>query len=154
MAILMPFIELLSYATRIRAGCRPLSADGVMPKAAPDDTDVIVGRNIRALRLARGMTQRVLGAKIGVTYQQLQKNERGVNRVDAARLERIAAALGVPATALLDGVPGSRAGEASAQHHIREKYAERLLLAFALIKDDSLRRSIVRFVENVAGAQP
>lgn len=93
----------------------------------------------------------MLAAKVGVTYQQLQKNEKGVNRVDAARLDRIAAALGVPAAALLDGAPGSRAGEASARHIIGEKYAKRLLVAFASIKDDALRRSLVRFVENVAG---
>jgi transcriptional regulator with XRE-family HTH domain len=47
-----------------------------MPRAKPDHTDVIVGPNIRALRLAHGLTQRVLAAKVGVTYQQLQKNSR------------------------------------------------------------------------------
>src|SRR5947207_15449826 len=64
--------------------------------------DVAIGEKLRALRLDRGLSQSDLGRLIGVTFQQLQKYEKGVNRVSAGRLVRIAAALDVPITAFYD----------------------------------------------------
>src|SRR5947207_12928110 len=64
--------------------------------------DVAIGQKLRALRLDRGLSQGALAGEIGVTFQQLQKYEKGANRVSAGRLARIAAALGVPVTAFYD----------------------------------------------------
>lgn len=72
-------------------------ADGI------DPVDVAVGQNVRAARTGAGLTQSELGSAIGVTFQQIQKYERGVNRISASMLVRIAAALGVPVISLFPG---------------------------------------------------
>src|SRR5580692_5640683 len=74
-----------------------------MAKKSPDPVDVEVGRRIRIQRMTRGMSQTELGEKIGVTFQQVQKYEKGVNRVGASRLTRIAKVLGVSVGALFGG---------------------------------------------------
>jgi transcriptional regulator with XRE-family HTH domain len=60
-------------------------------------TDKLIGQNIRANRLARGLTQETLAGKIGVTFQQVQKYENGSNGARGSRLVQIAKALDVPA---------------------------------------------------------
>ena len=69
----------------------------------PDPVDVEVGHRIRIQRLARGMSQTALANHLGVTFQQVQKYEKGVNRVGAGRLTRIAEVLGVPVNAFFTG---------------------------------------------------
>ncbi|WOB78358.1 helix-turn-helix transcriptional regulator [Brevundimonas nasdae] len=71
---------------------------------SPHPIDVTVGARITSLRLAKGMTQTDLATKIGVSFQQVQKYERGSNRVSASRLWRTAEALDVPMTFFFDGV--------------------------------------------------
>src|SRR5712691_6511342 len=63
---------------------------------APDSRDMEVGRRIRAQRLVRGLSQTDLGRSLGITFQQVQKYEKGANRVGAGRLTRIAEVLGMP----------------------------------------------------------
>src|SRR5256885_9651145 len=75
------------------------------PKRRAPAEDVAIGQKLRALRLDRGMSQSDLSNLIGVTFQQLQKYEKGANRVSAGRLMRIAAALHVPVTAFYGGRP-------------------------------------------------
>ena len=60
-----------------------------MTKRRADGNDVIVGRNIRVHRLARKMSQTGLAAAIGISFQQLQKYEKGANRISAGRLQQI-----------------------------------------------------------------
>lgn len=62
---------------------------------APNDTDILVGSNLRQIRLDRNLTLQTLGAEIGVSHQQLQKYETGANRVSAGMLPVLATALGV-----------------------------------------------------------
>src|SRR5947199_10041525 len=69
------------------------------PKRRATAEDIAIAQKLRALRLDRGLSQGDLAGKIGVTFQQLQKYEKGANRVSAGRLMRIAAALHVPVTA-------------------------------------------------------
>ncbi|WP_062018560.1 helix-turn-helix domain-containing protein [Aureimonas sp. AU4] len=66
---------------------------------SPDPIDVQVGRIIRTRRLAKGLTLDELGRRLGVSYQQIQKYEKGINRVSVSTLYRIAAILGVTPTA-------------------------------------------------------
>ena len=66
------------------------------PEAAADPVDVAVGARIRLLRKVRGLSQQALAEAAGVTFQQIQKYERGANRVSASMLTRIAKTLGVP----------------------------------------------------------
>jgi len=70
----------------------------------PHPVDVTVGRNIRTLRAARRMSQEALAAELGITFQQIQKYERGTNRVSASRLAEIALALEVGLADLFAGV--------------------------------------------------
>ena len=119
-----------------------------MPGHRADASDARVGRNIRALRLARNISQTALGAEIGVTFQQVQKYENGINRVGAGRLLRIAAALHVPVTALLIGASGAeRRNMVSALAHAPPL---RLVKAFRAIGDDDVRRSLVNLTECLA----
>ena len=73
-----------------------------LPKRRAIAEDVAIGVKPRALRRDRGLSQGDLGRVVGVTFQQLQKYEKGVNRISAGRLARIAVALGVPVTAFYE----------------------------------------------------
>jgi len=109
-------------------------------------------RNIRIQRLARGMSQIALADQIGITFQQVQKYEKGTNRVGSGRLARIAEIFELPIAVLFDGatVNRRRTRQASATHLIAEKGPMRLVQAFARIKDRDVRRSIISLVENIA----
>src|SRR4051794_1483111 len=76
----------------------------VSPKAA-GDLDRLVGQIVRRVRLQAGMSQSSLSAAANVTFQQLQKDEKGTSRLSVARLVQIADALQVPVVALLEGLP-------------------------------------------------
>ena len=80
-----------------------------MPARRADADDATVGHNIRVQRLGKKMSQTALADAIGLTFQQVQKYEKGVNGVGAGRLVRVAAALDVPVMRLLDGVAGAAA---------------------------------------------
>jgi transcriptional regulator with XRE-family HTH domain len=69
-----------------------------MARRGPDAVDKLVGRNIRVLRLAKGLSQTELADELGVTFQQVQKYEKGTNRVGSGRLLKISAILGVKIT--------------------------------------------------------
>src|SRR6202162_196521 len=81
---------------------------------APDARDMDVGRRIRAQRLVCRMSQTELANNLGVTFQQVQKYEKGVNRVGAGRLSRIAEVLGVPVAFFFGDHAGTgKGGDAS-----------------------------------------
>lgn len=69
----------------------------------PDPVDIIVGRNVRQLRTCRRVSQLELGEALGLTFQQIQKYEKGTNRVSASKLHQIAMFLGVEISALFEG---------------------------------------------------
>jgi len=122
----------------------------------PDPVDVEVGHRIRIERLARGLSQTALANQLGVTFQQVQKYEKGVNRVGAGRLTKIAEVLGVPVGTFFSGkeVLDSEAltvpGAASPLKLLTVSGAFRLLRAYAEIADSNLRRSIVDLVEQIS----
>ncbi|MEF2073653.1 helix-turn-helix domain-containing protein [Consotaella aegiceratis] len=68
-----------------------------------DPVDLFVGERLRELRTDRGISQQTLGEALGVTFQQLQKYEKGINRISASRLYRAAKALGVEPASFFDG---------------------------------------------------
>ena len=76
--------------------------------AVPDPIDIIVGRNVRQLRARRRVSQLELGEALGLTFQQIQKYEKGTNRVSASKLHQIAVFLGVDISELLEGTGISR----------------------------------------------
>lgn len=113
--------------------------------------DVSVGQRIRAFRKAAGLSQTDLADEIGVTFQQLQKYEKGTNRVGAGRLSLIAKALDVPITAFFDGVGQStkrQAVDASLGELMAEPRAYKLLEAFSRIPDP-MQLAVLQFVRSV-----
>lgn len=76
----------------------------------PDPIDVHVGSRVRMQRTLRGMTQHVLGDAIGLTFQQIQKYERGTNRIGSSRLFQISQFLDVPISFFFDDMPSEIAG--------------------------------------------
>ncbi|RVU19162.1 XRE family transcriptional regulator [Methylobacterium oryzihabitans] len=77
----------------------------MMPKDTLTDHDRKVGERVATLRKAKGMSQTGLGEALGVSFQQIQKYERGINRIGAGRLDRIAEVLGIPISDLFSPAP-------------------------------------------------
>lgn len=80
-------------------------ADHQIMKERAEPIDTHVGQRLRLLRKERGLAQTALAARVGVTFQQLQKYETGKNRLSASRLYRLASVLGVDVSAFFDGLP-------------------------------------------------
>ena len=125
----------------------------------PDPVDVEVGQRIRIQRLSQGLSQTSLADQLGVTFQQVQKYEKGVNRVGAGRLTRIAKVLGVPVSMFFgahDGGTLDRADRGTSSSPLKlltVPGALRLLRAYGQLNDGKMRRSIVDLVENVAAGR-
>jgi transcriptional regulator with XRE-family HTH domain len=119
-----------------------------------NSTDSQVGESIRAHRLAAGMSQGALARQLGVSFQQVQKYEKGMNRVGAGRLPQIADVFGVPIGALFKGTlnaaPGKGTGGDVPIKLISDTSAVKLLTAFAEIKDPSVRRHLSELVDRIA----
>ena len=87
---------------------------------APNPVDKYVGSRVRMRRIMLGMSQEKLGEALGLTFQQVQKYEKGTNRVGASRLQQISEILQVPVSFLFDGGPsGLASSEHSAEVHSR-----------------------------------
>ena len=87
-----------------------------MSTKAPNPVDKYVGSRVRMRRIMLGMSQEKLGEALGLTFQQVQKYEKGTNRVGASRLQQISEILQVPVSFLFDGGPsGAVNGTASAK---------------------------------------
>jgi ribosome-binding protein aMBF1 (putative translation factor) len=67
-----------------------------VPKRSPDRVDIEVGRRVQTFRLERGLSQEQLGDQLGLTFQQVQNYEKGLNRIGAGQLQRIANILEIP----------------------------------------------------------
>src|SRR4051794_25172225 len=134
-----------------------------MSTKAPNPVDKYVGSRVRMRRIMLGMSQEKLGEALGLTFQQVQKYEKGTNRVGASRLQQISEILQVPVSFLFEGGPtGGTAnqgfGEAQSPAYVSDFLAtsEGLALtrAFTRISDAKLRRSIVDMVEQIAAREP
>jgi len=122
-----------------------------MSAKRPDAIDRLVAHNIRIQRITKGMSQTELATRLGVTFQQVQKYEKGVNRVGGGRLVHIAEALGVPLATLFDGVADDRRPRRPPPLHLlADAQALRLAEAFARIKDKGMRRMVVQMVDMIA----
>ena len=125
----------------------------------PNTTDIDVGSRVRMRRLMLGLSQTELANALGVSFQQVQKYEKGANRISASRLHQIASFLQVPIPFFFDGQFGSakgskRTGEGRLLADISKLTATHdglsLIKAVMTIKDPKLRRCIVHLVEAVA----
>ncbi|MEO5326200.1 helix-turn-helix transcriptional regulator [Mesorhizobium sp. CC13] len=123
----------------------------------PNPIDIYVGRRIRMRRVWNDMTQTTLADAIGVTFQQVQKYEKGTNRVGASRLNEIAAALGVPPSYFFEEMSGHQDDTSDKPNPNKElteflSSEEGLALnrAFARIRDMRVRRRFASLVETLA----
>lgn len=121
-----------------------------MSTKMPDPLDVMVGAKIRIFRIHRKISQAELAKQIGVTFQQVQKYETGLNRVGAGRLSRIATVLGVSIGELF-GSPGDKlADSASPFQLLAEPGALRLLKSYVRTSSPFVRRAVVELAEATA----
>ncbi|MGV6875101.1 helix-turn-helix domain-containing protein [Pseudochelatococcus sp. B33] len=122
-----------------------------------------VGSRVKARRQVLGISQEKLGGALGVTFQQIQKYEKGTNRISASRLQQIGAALGVPVGYFFEGlqeaVPSAPGfAEAPPPPYTGGETAStdeglRLMRAFLRIEDPGVRRRIIELAESIAGAR-
>jgi transcriptional regulator with XRE-family HTH domain len=131
-----------------------------MAKKAPNPIDKHVGSRVRMRRMMLNMSQEKLGDALGLTFQQVQKYEKGTNRIGASRLQQIAHILQVPVSFFFEGaphIPGQASGmnEAPSPAYVSDFLATSdglsLTKAFMRIKNSKLRRRIVDLVEQIAG---
>src|SRR5260370_23415191 len=110
-----------------------------MSTKTPDPLDVMVGAKIRIFRIHRGVSQIDLAEQIGVTFQQVQKYERGVNRIGASRLSRIATMLGVSIGELFES-PGEKLADSTSPFRLlAEPGAFPLLKSYSPTSDPRVR---------------
>jgi transcriptional regulator with XRE-family HTH domain len=109
-----------------------------MKQRSAGKPDIELGKRIRLRRVEQKISQAELGDKLGVSFQQVQKYEKGVNRVGAARLQQIASALDVPVTFFYDGDNKSR--EVESLLFLDSAFSLRLLRAYSKIKDQTVQR--------------
>jgi transcriptional regulator with XRE-family HTH domain len=128
-------------------------------KKVPNPTDQYVGGRVRMRRLMLDMTQEKLGHALGLTFQQVQKYEKGTNRIGASRLQHISHILQVPVSFFFDGaptLPGAPVGKGAAPSpsYVSDFLATSdglaLTKAFMRIKEPKLRRRIVHLVQEIA----
>jgi len=133
-----------------------------MVKKAPNPTDKHVGSRVRMRRMMLSMSQEKLGDALGLTFQQVQKYEKGTNRIGASRLQQISAILQVPVSFFFEGAPSvglpvQGISEAPSPSYISDFLATSdglaLTKSFMRIKDAKLRRRIVDLVEQIAGEE-
>ena len=129
-------------------------------KKAPNPVDKHVGGRMRMRRMMLAMSQGKLGDALGLTFQQVQKYEKGTNRIGASRLQHIAHILQVPVAFFFEGAPdasvprrshGSALSIAQIDDFVSDSNGLRLIEAFMRIDNADLRRRIVMLVQEIAG---
>jgi transcriptional regulator with XRE-family HTH domain len=121
-------------------------------QASPIDQHV--GSRVRMRRMMLGISQTDLADAVGLSFQMIQKYEKGTNRLSASRLQQMSNLLHVPVPFFFEGAPGGPAGMAETPSHAREFLTNSaglaLMKAFTRIPDAKLRRQIVGLVEDCA----
>ena len=124
----------------------------------PDPIDLHVGARLRYRRMLLGMSQEALAARLGLTFQQIQKYEKGQNRIGASRLYRIAQTLDAPIDFFFEDLPeqpGALMSDgANPLEFVATPEGLQLNLAFSRVRDTATRRKIVELVEALAGGDP
>ena len=110
--------------------------------------EIEMGKKIRLRRVEQRLSQSVLGEKLGVSFQQIQKYEKGANRVGASRLQQIATALDVSVTFFYDSDGETK--EVESLLFLDSAFSLRLLRAYSKIKDQTVQRQLVSLMESIA----
>jgi len=127
-----------------------------------DGVDAHIGGRVRMRRMILGMSQEMLGEALGLTFQQVQKYEKGLNRIGAGRLYRIAQALGVNVECFYEGLPANGTVNGAAEADRRDAQIMAFLStsegyslssAFARIEDGATRKRLVELVRTIAQSE-
>ena len=136
----------------------------MMTRKDPNPIDVHVGNRVRLRRMLVGMSQEKLGERLGLTFQQVQKYEKGSNRVSASRLYQIAEILTVPVQFFFDDVPeeassaqptagfGEAGGSVAIMNFLNSSEGFQLNQAFSRIPDPKVRRKLIDLAKTLSGA--
>ncbi len=135
-----------------------------MVKKNPNPIDVHVGSRVRMRRMLAGLSQEKLGERLELTFQQVQKYEKGSNRVSASRLYQMAQILGVPVQFFFEELPEQAKGSFGSAQGFSESSQETMIMdflnssdglqlnkAFSEISDPTIRRKVVDLVKAIAG---
>jgi transcriptional regulator with XRE-family HTH domain len=125
------------------------------PDNAPDPVDVHVGQRLRLRRSIMGVSQTQIADKVGLTFQAIQKYERGENRISASRLYQFAQILGVPVAYFFDELPARHGAKEPAARRpdwleLSQQEIHEILRAFSNIRHPRLRRSLIRTIKESA----
>jgi transcriptional regulator with XRE-family HTH domain len=127
-----------------------------MAKRRSNAIDVAVGARIRNLRLRNRLSQTSLGEQLGVAFQQVQKYEKGTNRVSAGRLAQLADFFVVPVAAFYSEVPANSAKATKGKKlvsNLQDVNTVRLVNAFQGLKDKKLKAAMLRVAEEMVRGQ-
>lgn len=128
-----------------------------MQQKSPNPIDRHIGSRVRARRIMLGMSQEKLAEALGLTFQQVQKYEKGINRIGASRLLHIAGVLDVGIEFFFEGAPGLRAstlsGESVMAEFLTSPESDRLVRGFLRLKDDEARRKVADLVDWLASSR-
>lgn len=135
-----------------------------MPDGGPNPVDLFVGNRLRQARMLRGLTQEQLGDRVGIAFQQVQKYERGSNRISAGRMFEMGQALGVSVTFFFEGMSDAVADASPAQvrsgmdttsalesietDDSGKREALQLVRAYCRISNPGVRRSFLDMVKS------
>ncbi|CDM62852.1 MULTISPECIES: helix-turn-helix domain-containing protein [Rhizobium] len=122
-------------------------------KDGPHAVDIHVGKTIRIKRLMRKVSQTELGDRVGVTFQQIQKYEKGANRVSASMLVEIAGALDVDVRTFFEDVSTANDNPTPSDEFVVSRDGVLLNAAFLSIKNEAVRKKIVKLVQAIAGME-
>jgi len=133
---------------------RPMQMPPKVNQRAANSTDTEIGQRIRARRLEKGLSQTELATEVGVTFQQIQKYEKGMNRVGGGRLSQIAEVLGVPPSYFFASEDGKNGGTEKTEifeliSNGKGTAAIRILRAMSQMEDTRLPYAIAVLCENI-----
>lgn len=138
-----------------------MSKDKLKTKGKPDSVDVHVGKRLRVRRSLLGLSQEKLAEAIGLTFQQVQKYERGVNRISAGRLYQFSKILDVPIAYFYEQVKGMtpsnamgmsdnvQEGFGGGEDTMQDKETLKLIKAYYEIDNPDLRQDVLKFIKSV-----
>ena len=127
-----------------------------LPKKIPNPTDKYVGSRVRMRRMMLSMSQEKLGLALGLTFQQVQKYEKGTNRIGASRLQQMSDILQVPVAFFFEGLPGAKPAKGLTASDLTTAFfslphANELAQAFTAIEDTVDRRVVRDVARAIAG---
>jgi transcriptional regulator with XRE-family HTH domain len=132
---------------------------GIETAKSPNPVDLHVGGRVRMRRKMLGVSQERLAEALGLTFQQVQKYERGANRISASKLYEIARFLAAPISYFFEGLVDPAAGTGTSHDHSSEQHVHGFLMtteglelaaAFPRISRSRLRRRILDLVRSIA----